>query len=305
MIPAKPELSCSKPRVLITGVTSIHGWPIFERLRQALGSARVFGLRPPKMRIPEGDNVRSVCMTDRETLARVRDRFAPDLVIHSAGVCDLDVCEERTEWAHDLNVNGAANIVDLFADRPILFVSTDLVFSGENPPLSGYSEDDPTDPISVVGRTFRLAEDEIARAPDWAILRLGLPTGDSIQGKKGAIDWIENRFRRGLPATLFHDEWRSCIDCDELSACVFEFLERGGRGLYHLGGPKAWSLHAIAERVLAKGNYDPTLLSTCSRHEEVNGPPRVGNLGLDSKKIEQLLGRSIRPCRWHETSTSS
>ena len=237
-------------------------------------------------------------MTDAAALGSLRNRFDPNFVIHAAGVCDLDVCEERPDWARELNVDGARNMVEQFGDRPIVFLSTDLVFNGQNPPEAGYTETCPTDPVSVVGRTFVAAEKEIARADNYAILRLGLPLGDSVQGSKGAIDWIEGRFRRGLKATLFHDERRSCIDCDELARCVIESIERSGTGVFHLGGPQAFSLHEIGQRVLERGPYDPVLLDTCSRLEEVDGPPRVGNVGLDCGKLAKLLGRRVLPCRW-------
>ena len=288
-------------RVLVTGITSIHGWPIYTALRKTLGTQGVYGLRPPKTAAPDGENVASVCMTDTGALADVRESFRPDLVIHAGGVCDLDVCEERPEWAQELNVDGAKNVTDQFADVPIVFLSTDLVFSGNAHPPRGYTEDCPTDPVSVVGRTFLAAEEEIARAPRHAILRLGLPIGDSVQGTKGAVDWIEGRYRRGLRATLFHDECRSGIDCDELARCVLEFIERDGQGLYHLGGPRAFSLYEIGQRVLERGPYDSELLDTCSRLDEVDGPPRVGNVGLNSNRLETLLGRAIRPCQWETT----
>jgi hypothetical protein len=49
------------------------------------------------------------------------------------------------------------------------------------------------DPISVVGKTYMLAEKEILKARRCAVFRLGLPMCESIQGKKGAIDLIEGR----------------------------------------------------------------------------------------------------------------
>ncbi len=298
------ESDRSMTRVLVTGVTSIHGWPIYRALRDRYPRGRLFGIRPPKTSCPDDPDVRSVCMTDRETLAEINKTFRPDCVIHAAGVCDLDVCEERPDWAYEMNVVGARNVASVFGDGcRIVYCSTDLVYDGASPPDSGYSEADPPCPASVAGRTFALAEAEVLRTPDHVILRLGLPMGDSIGGDKGAVDWIESRVRRGLPVTLFHDEWRSCIDCAEIAEVaeiVARRLDPPLRGLHHLGGPEPVSLHEIGLKVIERGGYERRLLRRMSRRDEIDGPPRIGNVHLDSSKLEAWLGRRVRRCEWHQ-----
>lgn len=290
------ECRCMKSRrVLITGITSIHGWPIYRQLREILSPEQLYGIRPPNMGIPEGENVTSLCVSDAEGLTRIRDEFQPTHVLHAGGVCDLDVCEARPQYAYNINVNGAKAICSVFARSSyIMYLSADLVFSGNNSPESGYSENDTPDPVSVVGKTYALAEREIARAPRHAIVRIGLPMGDSIQGKKGAIDFIKGRLSRGLPVSLFHDEYRSCIECDDLADAVITLFSSEATGLFHLGGPLPVSLYQIGERILERGNYRPDILRKLSRVDDVNGPPRVGNVHLNSSKAERLLGRALR-----------
>jgi len=277
-------------RILVTGVSSIHGWPIFTQLTELLPESSLYGLRPPKSDVPDSDNISSFCITELAELEKIRDEFKPTHVIHCAGVCDLDVCEERPEWAHALNVQGTKAVADVFGyDIPILYMSTDLVFSGHNSPTGGYTEDDEPDPINVVGKTFAEAEMYIQRCKDHCIVRLGLPLGDSILGNKGAIDWIEGRFRRNLPVTLFYDEYRSCIDCEEIGRMTMAALTLELRGLFHLGGEKTWSLYDIGKYVQEKGGYSPDLLNGRMRHLEENGPPRIGNVSLNSNRLKNLI----------------
>ena len=146
----------------------------------------------------------------------------------------------------------------------------------------------------MVGKTYVLAEREIMRAPRWCIIRLGLPMGDSIQGEKGAVDFIEGRLRRNLPMSLFHDEWRSCIGCDERADVVLDLFSRGAQGLYHCGGPDAVSLYDIGNRILEKGSYNRSALKSWSRSDDKNGPPRIGNVHLNSRKAETIIGRKIK-----------
>ena len=135
-------------RILVTGITSIHGWPIWNALSAVCDNKQLYGIRPPQTKAPLADNVAAVCITDRGRLRDIRDRFQPTCVVHCAGVCDLDLCEERPQWAYDLNVNGTKAVTDVFGGTcKIIYMSTDLVFSGEGSPQSGYAESHSPDPI--------------------------------------------------------------------------------------------------------------------------------------------------------------
>jgi len=279
-------------KILITGITSIHGWPIYRRLVELLPPDRLYAVRSPKMAVPDADNVSPVCITDKQGLERIRDAFKPTHVIHCGGVCDLNVCEARPQWAHAMNVGGGRTMVDFFGDIPILYISTDLVFSGNQPPPGGYAEIHQPDPVSVAGKTFAETEQVIRTCKNHCIIRLGLPLGDSVTGGKGAVDWIESRFKRNLPVTLFHDEFRSCVTCEEIGEMAIQVVVRGLRGLYHFGGEKSWSLYEIGEHVLKKGPYSPKLLTGIMRCEEKNGPPRIGDVSMNSDKLKGLMRSS-------------
>ena len=284
-------------RILLTGITSIHGWPVFKKFQQEFDPDHLFGIRPPKMRVPENRNVTSCCITDAESLTAIKKEFQPTHIIHAAGVCDLDVCEERPHWARKLNVEGAQTIARLFGDScPILFLSTDLVFSGNNPPEGGYGEHHCPDPVSIAGKTFAEAELVIAQCQHFCIVRLGLPLGDSITGTKGGIDWVKSRFRKNLPVTLFNDEIRSCVPCDDIGKMVWKMFSLGARGVFHFGGIQPMSLFKMGQMVLSQGPYPSSLLTGISRFEEKNGPPRIGNVAFNTSKIGRLLGDNEHNC---------
>ena len=45
--------------------------------------------------------------------------------------------------------------------------------------------------------------------PETCTLRISLPMGISFNGHAGAIDWIQSRFKKERPATLYFDEIRT------------------------------------------------------------------------------------------------
>jgi dTDP-4-dehydrorhamnose reductase len=66
-------------------------------------------------------------------------------------------------------------------------------------------------------------------------------------------------------------------------------LTLGLRGIFHLGGDRRWSLYDIGKYVLDKGGYAPALLNGIMRHQEENGPPRIGDVSLNSKKLRSFI----------------
>ncbi len=281
-------------RILITGITSIHGWPLFTHLRDRFGHSAVFGIRSPKMELPHGENIVSCCVTDAAVLQKICTHFNPTHLIHAAGVCDLDVCEERPHWAHTLNTQSAEIIASIFGTNSHIFhLSTDLVFSGNNPPPKGYAETDPIDPISVAGKTFARGEEAILKCPNACIVRLGLPLAESLTGDKGALDWIGSRFRKNLPVTLFTDEYRSAIRSHEINEFISALLINNAKGIYHCGGIQPLSLFEIGTMILTSGNFPSHLLKGITTAQEINGPPRVGNIALNSEKIRGFVAEKI------------
>ena len=283
-------------RVLITGVTSLHGWPLYKTLSKQLGPEQVLGIGPPKTKMaqfPLG-NVRPCCVNDMVGLTDAFTQFRPTHVIHAAGMCDLDVCELWPGLAYQRNVAGTRNIAQLSRDCHLMQISTDLVFSGNQPPLDGYAEDHPPDPPSMIGKTFIEAESIIEQLPHALIVRKGLPMGDSISGRKGPIDYLAYRFRRGKPLTLFYDEVRSVLSIDDLITGLHLLWTCEATGRYHFGGPRRMSLYDIGRHLIETRNYDPTCLIRASRFEDPDNLPRIGDVALDSRRAYALTGFTPR-----------
>lgn len=199
--------------------------------------------------------------------------------------------------ARQVNVDSAANIVAnarALGSR-LVHLSSDLVFSGGG--SGGYVETDPTDPVTVYGKTMVVAENLLAAAdPSAAVLRISLPMGPSFNGHAGAIDWIDSRFRAGRPATLYFDEVRSCTYVEDLNRVFERFLTGTEPGLFHLGGPRPITLYQIGQIVNRVGGYDPALLRGCPRLEAGPMPPRAGNVSMCSARLIDILGANpFRP----------
>jgi dTDP-4-dehydrorhamnose reductase len=275
--------------LLITGVTGVAGFNAlaYFRARYPGQVVATMGLQSQL----DGDVIVRLANEDRDGLAALFRRHGFRSVFNATGNCALKSCELDPEMSHRLNVVSAANLASVarqFGAR-LVHLSSDLVFSGNG--NGGYVETDPTDPVTVYGKTMVAGEDVVLTTyPATAVLRISLPMGPSCNRHAGAIDWIQSRFRAGRPATLYFDEVRSCTYVADLNRVFESILASDASGLYHLGGPRAVTLFQIAQIVNRVGGYDPHLLKGCPRHDAGPIPPRAGNVSMNSAKLHALLG---------------
>jgi dTDP-4-dehydrorhamnose reductase len=152
-------------------------------------------------------------------------------------------------------------------------------------------EEDPTDPVTVYGKTMTAADEIVLAAEPMAcILRISLPMGVSANGHAGAIDWIASRFKKSRPATLYFDEVRTPTYTDCMNLLYQRILATNLSGLFHAGGPRRLSLYQIAQIINRVGGYPADCLMGIPRREAGPIPPRAGNVSMNSDKLTKALG---------------
>ena len=276
--------------LLITGVAGVAGYNALDYF-QSHYPGQVVGIRQEDNWRLAGPGIVACNAEDRVTLSRLFDRWRFRSVLDCAGNCALRACELDPRLAWRTNVEGLINLLSIIAERDVRLVHTsiDLVYAGREG--GGYTEQDGANPVTVYGKTMVAAEWLLA---DWmprsCILRISLPMGVSFNGHAGAIDWIQSRFKKGRPATLYFDEVRTPTYTDCLNRVFQRALASDLAGLYHSGGPRRLSLYQIAQIINCVGGYDPKLLMGCPRIAAGPIPPRAGNVTLDSTALSKALG---------------
>lgn len=278
--------------LLITGVAGVAGYNAFHYFRSLYGD-RVIGTRRSDNWPLAGDGIVPCDSDDRDGMLRLFEEHGIRAVINCEGTCKLKSCELDPVMARRVNVTATHNLVaaaKAYGAR-LVHLSIDLVYSGT---VGGnHREDDPVDPVTVYGATMAESE-QIVLADDASacILRISLPMGISFNGHAGAIDWIQSRFKKQKPATLYYDEVRTPTYTDCMNPAIAKVLVSELSGIYHAGGPRKLSLYEIAQVVNRVGGYDPDLLMGCLRHEAGPIPPRAGDVSMDSSKLATALAES-------------
>ena len=295
--------------LLITGVAGVAGYNAFHYFSTRY-PGQVVAIRQEDNWPLTGEGVVACNAEDHQRLRRLFDEYQFRSVLNCAGNCALRACELDSRLAWRTNVEGLINLLSIIVEREVRLVhlSIDMVYSGERdgtspPPVNltatptpiGYLETDRTDPVTVYGKTMVSAEQLLADwMPEACTLRISLPMGVSFNGHAGAIDWIQSRFKKGRPATLYFDEVRTPAYTDCLTRLYERVLASDLGGVYHAGGPRALSLYQIAQVINRVGGYDAKLLMGCPRIEAGPVPPRAGDVTMNSNAlIEALNGEEL------------
>jgi dTDP-4-dehydrorhamnose reductase len=289
---ARLQLPPLRLPLLITGIAGVAGYNALDWFRRQY-PGQVVGIRQRDNWRLTGPGIVPCDAEDSDGLAALFARHHFQTVLDCAGNCALRACELDPALAWRTNVEGVRNLLTVLDGRPdvrLVHLSIDLVFSGADGD-GNYVETDSTDPVTEYGATMAAAERLILAAePRACILRISLPMGVSFNGHAGAIDWIQSRFRKSRPATLYFDEVRTPTYTDCLNELCDVMLRNDAAGLFHAGGPRALSLFEIAQIVNRVGGYDPRLLHGCPRVDAGPIPPRAGNVAMCSQKLIDAIG---------------
>lgn len=299
------EYTAATP-ILVLGMPGVPGFNAFFHLR-SLFPGLVSGMAPPNVpellaaAAPFGSGLFQGDPENPKHLTQALDAHNIRTVVDASGWCALKSCELDPALGRRLNVDIGLNAMREAKRRGLRLIrlSTDLVFDGNpyvrggSPRIGGYLETDPVSPVTMYGKLMAEAEAAIlAEYPEAAVMRIALPMGPSLNGHAGAIDWIESRFRKGKPATLYFDEVRSNLYVQDLNRVISRFCGNAAAGLWHVGGPRPLSLYRIAQVINRAGNYPPELLMGCPRAAAGPMPPRAGDVSMDTSKLQAFLSEA-------------
>jgi dTDP-4-dehydrorhamnose reductase len=276
--------------LLVTGIAGVAGYNAFTHFRR-LYPGQVIGTRRADNWRLRGPAIEACDIHDERRLEELFDRHQFAAVLNCEGTCKLKSCELDPVMARRVNIGGVKNLLRVIQGTPVRLVhlSVDLVFSGTRE--GARVEEDEPDPVTVYGATMAEAEQLImSQRSEACILRISLPMGVSFNGHAGAIDWIQSRFKKLKPATLYYDEIRTPKYTDCLNHTCAAVLASALSGLYHAGGPRRLSLYEIGQIVNRVGGYEPEHLMGCYRLEAGPIPPRAGDVTMDSSKLSRAFG---------------
>lgn len=206
--------------------------------------------------VPAHGNPVQFDLLDGPGITDMVERLAPDVIIHSAALTDVDRCEREKELAYKMNVEGtraiaaAAQKVGSF----LVYVSTDYVFDGER---GMYREEDLPNPISYYGYSKLQGEQYC----DGCIVRTCVVYGNRpASGKANFALWLLGSLKSGKAISLVTDQFVTPTLNTNLAEMLLEVADRRLGKVYHLSGASRVSRYDYALELARRFDLDPSLI---------------------------------------------
>ncbi len=226
-----------------------------------------------------------VDLTDRPHLESLFRQQRPAAIIHCAALSRSPDCQREPALARRQNVEVTRALAEMAAEVPLVFLSTDLVFDGRK---GDYVERDPVNPLSVYGETKAAAEALVLANPRHLVVRTSLNAGPSPTGDRGMDEQLFLAWRAGKTMALFVDEFRCPIPATATARAIWELVNAGATGLFHVAGAEKLSRWQIGELLTADHPEFRRLISAGSL-QDYAGAPRSPDTSLNCAKAQAKL----------------
>ncbi len=251
-------------KILLTGATGLLGATIMEAFartpHQAVGASHSTdrgGMT--RLELTSRDSVRSTLLGRNYTH-----------VIHCAALRSPDYCLAHQDEACRVNILGTEYIAEAAreAGAKVVYISTDYVFDGTNPP---YEADDPPRPINLYGRT-KLAGEYAARTLSGAlIVRIPALYKLDPEEPRNVLSQFVGWLRAGETRPQDSETVRYYTLVEDIAAALVFLLEQDIDGIVQLSAEEKTSKAKFARDIATALGFDPALAPDAP-------PPTTGDI---------------------------
>ena len=279
-------------KILITGSNGLLGQKLLHKLRVD-NSVDLIATSRGENRVSKQSNYKYLALdiTSKQEVEKIILAEKPDVVINSAAMTNVDLCEAEKDNCDALNVSAVQFLADACEkiEAHLIHISTDFIFDGEDGP---YKEDDEPNPLSYYGLSKLKSEHLLqAHSVKWTILRTIIVFGVGENLSKGNIVlWAKGALEKGEPLNIIDDQFRAPTLADDLADACILAANKKAFGVFNASGKDIMSIYEIVARIAKHyGNTTENLnkIRTATLNQTAGRPPKTVFV-LD--KSRQVLG---------------
>ena len=278
-------------KVLITGANGLLG----QKLVYGLKSRNDIALLATAMgqnRLIDQTNYsfQSLDITNEKEVNQTIKQFSPHVIINCAAMTNVDACELNQKQCWDVNVNGVKHLANAVAKLGTHFIhlSTDFVFDGEDGP---YNENDIPNPLHYYAKSKLESEKIVIRnCVNWSIARTIIIYGiTDNMSRSNLVLWAKGEIEKGNTINVVNDQFRSPTLAEDLAKGCISIMDKNAFGLFHLSGPKSYSILEMVYMVADFYNLDKSLINPVSSKSLNQPAKRPLVTGFDIRKAKKEL----------------
>jgi dTDP-4-dehydrorhamnose reductase len=276
--------------ILVTGSNGLLGQKLVYKLKDNPNFRLIAVARGEnRLIVKEGYEYHSVDITDRQAVLSLVKETAPDAIINTAAMTNVDACEDAKEACWDINVNAVGNFIESCNGTEIHLVhlSTDFVFDGENGP---YKEGDKPNPLHYYAES-KLASEKLLEQSSirWTVARTIIVYGivDNMS-RSNLVLWSKGALEKGQEISVITDQYRAPTLAEDLADGCIAIVEREAFGLYHLSGPETDSIIDLVYKVADFYDLDKSYIKPVTTDElnQVARRPLKTGFIIDKARID-------------------
>jgi len=278
-----------KENILITGGSGLLALNWAATMREKFNIT--LGLHDRKVNFKDTKNI-LLDLDSKEELLQAFEALQPQLVIHAAGLTNVEACEANPPLAKYINVDLTKNLAMVCANLniPMVYISTDHLFSGNE---SLIDEDFPVSPLNVYAKTKVEAEACVQNAyPEALIIRTNFYAWGASY-RHSFSDMVINNLRAGKKISLFKDIYYTPILVESLVDAVHELVWKKAKGIFNVVGDDRISKYDFGLKLAREFNLDNGLIDEGKIIDRPFLANRPHDMSLSNQKVSNFLGRKI------------
>jgi len=259
-------------KVALTGADGLVGSRIIELLKND------FEFIP----LPQ----KSMDITDKTQVDNALKNLDFDIFFHLAAFTNVPGAETNKELCFKINRDGTKNVFEAVnqKQKKFVYVSTDFVFDGINPP---YVEDSAPNPVGVYALS-KYEGEKIVNPPAGGqamIVRIAYPYRASFELKKDFFRTFKFYLENNKSLSMITDSLMTPTFIDDIAFGLKYLFNNYSPEIYHLVGSDSISPYDATMMVAEKFNLDKSLIGKTTYEEYVKGKARLPQFAtIKSKK---------------------
>lgn len=297
-------------RILVTGATGLLGSNVVKVAAEKYGAEVIGTIHKTKPLKSLPCALESMDITDNQQVIKGIEKYKPNVVIHSAALVDAKILEENNNIGWKIFVEGTKNLANACKknNAKMIFVSSDWIFDGLNPP---YRENSIPHPINYYGFLKVIGETVVQSiCKDYGIARVSAVYGinwaipiqipEKPYGFGSLVNYFLHKFQIGEEIK----EWTDYINikanptlASDAAEALINIYIKGQTGIFHCSGRECITRVELAKKVAKIFGFDEQLVTTAFRDKNDLNEWIGGNLRLpkktclDTTETEERLNR--------------